>query len=109
MTVKEIRKRTGLSQSAFARATGISVRTLQQWEQGRSQPPAYVESLIERVVAQGSISAASQPARTSAETENRIRCAGAEDSVPSQSSNPKHEAALARLENGDYTIPAKSS
>jgi DNA-binding transcriptional regulator YiaG len=29
------RTQSGLSQSAFARAAGVSVRTLQEWEQGR--------------------------------------------------------------------------
>lgn len=30
-----IRERTGLSQSHFARLLGVSIRTLQDWEQGR--------------------------------------------------------------------------
>ena len=29
---------TGLSQAAFARLLGVSVRTLQEWEQGRKVP-----------------------------------------------------------------------
>ncbi|PIQ97154.1 MAG: transcriptional regulator [Nitrospinae bacterium CG11_big_fil_rev_8_21_14_0_20_56_8] len=33
-----IRKKLGLSQSAFAGFLGVSVRTLQDWEQGRRQP-----------------------------------------------------------------------
>ena len=36
--VKEIRERLGLSQSAFAALLGVSVRTLQDWEQGRRHP-----------------------------------------------------------------------
>jgi len=36
--VKEIRGKTGLSQSAFAGLLGVSVRTLQEWEQGRRKP-----------------------------------------------------------------------
>jgi putative transcriptional regulator len=36
--VKAIRAKLGLSQSAFARRFGFSVRTVQQWEQGRAVP-----------------------------------------------------------------------
>jgi len=36
--VIEARKKTGLSQSQFAALMGVSVRTLQGWEQGRKQP-----------------------------------------------------------------------
>ena len=34
----QARTATGLSQSQFARLLGVSVRTLQGWEQGRKQP-----------------------------------------------------------------------
>ena len=40
-TVKEIREETGLTQAKFAERLGIPVRTLQQWEQGKSTPPDY--------------------------------------------------------------------
>ena len=117
MTIKEIREHTGLSQSAFARATGVPVRTLQQWEQGRSKPPAYVESLIERVMEQGSIATQRQSDRNPAETANRAQCAVTADSMPnqspdftpSQSPGSRHEAALARLANGEYTIPTRNT
>lgn len=36
--VKTIRGKMGLSQSAFAGFLGVSVRTLQEWEQGRRKP-----------------------------------------------------------------------
>ena len=35
---RTIRRRLGLSQSAFAALLGVSVRTLQDWEQGRRKP-----------------------------------------------------------------------
>ena len=36
--VKAIRRRSGLSQAAFAASYGLNLRTLQDWEQGRAQP-----------------------------------------------------------------------
>ena len=41
--VRTIRERMDLSQSAFAALLGVSLRTLQDWEQGRRNPtgPAY--------------------------------------------------------------------
>lgn len=36
--VRAIRERTSLSQSAFARLIGVSVKTLQNWEQERRRP-----------------------------------------------------------------------
>lgn len=41
--VKKIREQLQLSQSAFAALMGVSVRTLQDWEQGRRKPsgPAF--------------------------------------------------------------------
>ena len=40
--IKELRKKTGLSQSKFSAKFWIPVRTLQQWEQGISAPPEYL-------------------------------------------------------------------
>ena len=40
--LKQLRKKTGLSQSKFSAKFGIPVRTLQQWEQGISAPPEYL-------------------------------------------------------------------
>ncbi len=37
-SVSIVRESTGLSQSQFAELIGVSVRTLQEWEQGRRAP-----------------------------------------------------------------------
>jgi putative transcriptional regulator len=44
--VSEIRDRVGLSQSEFARLLGVSVRTLQEWEQGRRAPSGPAKTLL---------------------------------------------------------------
>ena len=44
--VRAIRDRTGLSQSAFAALMGVSLRTLQDWEQGRRQPTGPARALL---------------------------------------------------------------
>ncbi|MEZ5475914.1 MAG: helix-turn-helix domain-containing protein [Steroidobacteraceae bacterium] len=41
-----MRERTGLSQSEFARLLGVSIRTLQEWEQGRRAPSGAARTLI---------------------------------------------------------------
>ena len=51
MNIKELRNKTGLSQSNFARKYGIPVRTLQQWEQNRSSPSKYVLNMLENIPA----------------------------------------------------------
>ena len=43
------RTQSGMSQSEFARATGVSVRTLQEWEQGRKVPSGAAQSLLKLV------------------------------------------------------------
>ena len=43
------RAQSGLSQSGFARATGVSVRTLQEWEQGRKVPSGAAQSLLKLI------------------------------------------------------------
>ncbi len=40
------RQKTGLSQSQFAALLGVSVRTLQEWEQGRKQPSGAARTLL---------------------------------------------------------------
>lgn len=44
--VKQIRERTGLSQSRFAELLGVSVRTLQDWEQRRRSPSGAARTLL---------------------------------------------------------------
>jgi putative transcriptional regulator len=44
--VAEIRKKTGLSQSRFAALLGVSVRTLQDWEQDRRAPSGAARTLL---------------------------------------------------------------
>ena len=45
-TVADARAKIGLSQSEFAQLLGVSVRTLQDWEQGRRQPSGPARTLI---------------------------------------------------------------
>ena len=45
--IKEIRQRTGLSQPLFAMAMGVSVKTLESWEQGRNTPSGAAVRLLE--------------------------------------------------------------
>lgn len=40
------REKSGLSQAKFAALLGVSVRTLQDWEQGRREPNAAAKTLI---------------------------------------------------------------
>src|SRR5689334_13111018 len=42
----EIRARMKLSQHDFAGLLGVSVRTIQEWEQGRSQPSGPASTLL---------------------------------------------------------------
>jgi putative transcriptional regulator len=44
--VASIREKTGLSQAVFARLLGVSVRTLQEWEQGRRAPSGAARTLL---------------------------------------------------------------
>lgn len=42
----EARVKTELSQMQFAKLLGVSVRTLQEWEQGRRNPSGAAQTLI---------------------------------------------------------------
>lgn len=44
--VATIREKTGLSQARFAQLLGVSVRTLQDWEQGRRAPSGAARTLL---------------------------------------------------------------
>ena len=50
MTILELRQKTGLSQSQFAKRFHLNVRTVQTWEQGTRKTPDYVIWLITRVL-----------------------------------------------------------
>ena len=41
-----VRKASGLTQSEFAEILGVSVRTLQDWEQGRRKPSGAAATLL---------------------------------------------------------------
>jgi putative transcriptional regulator len=44
--VKALRERTGLTQNEFSTLIGVSVRTLQNWEQGRREPEGPAKALL---------------------------------------------------------------
>lgn len=44
--IAEARHKIGLSQTEFAKLLGVSLRTLQEWEQGRRAPSGAAKSLI---------------------------------------------------------------
>lgn len=45
-SAKEIRQQLNLSQAAFAGLMGVSLRTVQDWEQGRREPSGPAKSLL---------------------------------------------------------------
>jgi putative transcriptional regulator len=45
-SVTSIREKTGLSQPRFAALLGVSVRTLQEWEQGGRTPSGAARTLL---------------------------------------------------------------
>ena len=45
--IAKTREKTGLSQARFAQLLGVSVRTLQDWEQGRRIPSGAARTLLQ--------------------------------------------------------------
>ena len=48
--IKELRNTTNMSKNRFASYLGIPVANIQHWEQGVTNPPNYLISLISRVM-----------------------------------------------------------
>lgn len=46
IVLKRLRAALGMSQAAFAAASGIPKRTIENWECGKSSPPDYVICLL---------------------------------------------------------------
>lgn len=46
-SVREIRERLGLTQNVFARLSGLSVRTIAEWESGKTPAAAKAQRMIE--------------------------------------------------------------
>lgn len=53
LNVKALRERTGLTQADFSQMIGVSIRTLQNWEQGRREPECPAKASL-RVVERSS-------------------------------------------------------
>ena len=49
-TIKELRAMLDMSQKQFANWYRIPIKSLQNWETGRREPPAYVMILLVRAV-----------------------------------------------------------
>lgn len=49
-TIKEIRELSGMSRAEFSRTYGIPIRSLENWESGRTKCPAYLHDLLLRAV-----------------------------------------------------------
>lgn len=45
-SIKDVREKLNVSQSEFAIMIGVSVRTLQNWEQGRRKPEGPAKALL---------------------------------------------------------------
>jgi putative transcriptional regulator len=50
MTLQEMRHKTGLSQSQFAKKFHLKVGVLQSWEQGRRKTPEHILFMIQRIL-----------------------------------------------------------
>lgn len=49
-TIHDLRLETGMSQRDFAIYFDLPVRTVQEWEQNRRQPPTYLITLLQRLI-----------------------------------------------------------
>lgn len=58
LDVKAVRRRIGKSQAEFARMIGVSVSTLQNWEQGRRRPEGPARALLQVAAANPEVVAA---------------------------------------------------
>lgn len=47
MKIKELRKKTGLTQARFAELLGVPKRSIENWEEGKNKPPEYLVKLID--------------------------------------------------------------
>ena len=47
--VKALREKTGLTQAEFSSMIGVSIKTLQNWEQGRREPEGPAKALLKVV------------------------------------------------------------
>lgn len=45
-SIREARKRAGLTQKSMSEMMGIPKRTIEDWERGIMNPPSYVERLV---------------------------------------------------------------
>ena len=63
MTIRELRKVTGMTQTQFSIYTGIPFRTIQNWELGTRKAPDYVLKMLERIVLEDFVSGKEPPAK----------------------------------------------
>lgn len=50
ITILELRKQTGMSQSQFAKKFHINLKTLQSWEQGWRNTPEHVLYMVQKIL-----------------------------------------------------------
>lgn len=50
LSILELRKQTGLSQSQFAKKFHLSIRAVQSWEQGKRNTPEPVLYMVQKIL-----------------------------------------------------------
>lgn len=50
ISILELRKQTGLSQSQFAKKFHLTIRAVQSWEQGQRNTPEHVLYMIQKIL-----------------------------------------------------------